>query len=173
MLRSITLAAAGVLAASSALALDLPTRKPGLWELKMTMDGGGIPPMVSHHCTDAATDKAMHQMAGGMGREMCSKQEVRQVGNTLVMDSICSVGGMTMTTQGMITGDFNSAYTMKMTSKRTGGPAVPGMPDTTTMTIEAKWTGACKAGQRPGDIIMAGGMKMNIRDMGKMGMPTR
>jgi hypothetical protein len=33
------------------------------------------------------------------------------------------------------------------------------------MTIEAKWLGACKPGQKPGDIMMPGGMKMNIKDM--------
>ena len=30
--------------------------------------------------------------------------------------------------------------------------------------------GACKADQKPGDIIMANGMKMNVNDMQK-GMP--
>ena len=38
----------------------------------------------------------------------------------------------------------------------------------TTMTIEAKWLGACKSDQKPGDIIMPGGMKMNVKDMEKL-----
>ena len=37
-----------------------------------------------------------------------------------------------------------------------------------TTTIEAKWLGACKADQKPGDIVMPGGMKMNIKDMEKL-----
>jgi hypothetical protein len=42
------------------------------------------------------------------------------------------------------------------------------------MMIAAKWIGACAAGQRPGDIIMSNGMKMNVIDMQKMGgMPRR
>ena len=40
----------------------------------------------------------------------------------------------------------------------------------TTMTIEAKWTGACKPDQKPGDVIMGNGMKMNVSDMQK-GVP--
>ncbi len=36
------------------------------------------------------------------------------------------------------------------------------------MTIEAKWLGACKSDQKPGDIIMPGGMKMNVKDMEKL-----
>ena len=70
-------------------------------------------------------------------------------------------------THGVISGDFNSAYTVKVSSKREGGPAVPGRPadGTSNMTMEAKWLGACKADQKPGDMIMSNGMKMNIRDI--------
>ena len=70
----------------------------------------------------------------------------------------------------MVSGDFNSAYTVKMTSKREGGPAIPGRSaiGDTSMTLEAKWLGACKADQKPGDIIMAGGRKTNILDLKSM-----
>ncbi len=91
-----------------------------------------------------------------------------------MVDSVCQVGATTTTSRGVITGDFNSAYTIKSTSKREGGPAIPGMPKdgTTSMTIDAKWTGACKADQKPGDMIMADGRKVNIRDLQNMpGMP--
>ena len=37
-----------------------------------------------------------------------------------------------------------------------------------TTTIEAKWLGACKGDQKAGDIMMPGGMKMNIKDMEKL-----
>ena len=36
------------------------------------------------------------------------------------------------------------------------------------MTIEAKWLGACKPDQKPGDIVMPGGYKMNIKDAEKL-----
>ena len=36
------------------------------------------------------------------------------------------------------------------------------------MTMEARWTGPCTAGQKPGDIIMGNGMKMNVRDLQKV-----
>ena len=45
------------LVAAPALALDMPARKPGLWELKMTMEGGRMPPRTFQHCIDAVTDK--------------------------------------------------------------------------------------------------------------------
>jgi hypothetical protein len=73
---------------------------------------------------------------------------------------------MSITSRAEITGDFNSAYTVKSTSNTQGGPAA--VPRDSTTTIEAKWLGACKADQKPGDIVMPGGIKMNVRDMQKL-----
>jgi hypothetical protein len=38
-------------------------------------------------------------------------------------------------------------------------------PHDATMTMEAKWLGACKSDQKPGDIVMPGGVKMNVKDI--------
>ena len=73
---------------------------------------------------------------------------------------------MTITSRSEITGDFNSAYTVKVTSHSQGGPAA--VPRDSTTSIEAKWLGACKPDQKPGDIMMPGGIKMNIKDMEKL-----
>ena len=153
-----------LLCVSPAFALDMPPRKAGLWELKMSMEGRSMPMQAFQHCIDAATDKAMNDLGGGM-REQCSKQDMQRAGNTITVDSVCNIGGATTTSRAVVTGDFNSAYTVKMNAKREGGPAVPGMPAETNMTIEAKWLGACKADQKPGDMIMGNGVKMNINDM--------
>jgi len=51
-------------------------------------------------------------------------------------------------------------------SHTASGPAViKGDHET---TIEAKWLGACKANQKPGDIVMPGGLKINLHDMDKL-----
>jgi len=125
-----------------------------------------MPPQTMQQCIDAATDKMMNSISGGFQKDMCSKQDMRKVGSTIMVDSVCQVGPMSITSQAVITGDFNSAYTVKITSKRSGGPSIPGMPadGSSNMTLEAKWQGACKAGQQPGDIIMADGRKVNVRD---------
>jgi hypothetical protein len=158
-----------VLAAGPALALDVPPRKAGLWEMKMVFEGRNMPPHVSQHCVDAETDKLMNAFGNSATKDMCSKMETQKVGDTYVVDSICKMGPSTNTTHSVIAGDFNSAYTVKLSSSTTGGPNLPGArPDgKTEMTMEARWTGACKADQKPGDIIMSNGIKMNIRDIQK------
>jgi hypothetical protein len=62
----------------------------------------------------------------------------------------------------VLTGDVDSAYKMEIHSKY--DPPMMGKAERTTV-MEAKWLGACKAGQRPGDMTMPGGMTMNVYDM--------
>lgn len=156
-----------VLSTGAASAVDLPIRKAGLWEMKMVRTGGQIPEVTMQHCTDETTDKEMNNFASPMAQQVCSKQDIQKTATGYATDSVCNFGGINTTSHADITGDFNSAYTVKTMSRVTGGAAGTGVKDT-AMTIEAKWLGACKPGQKPGDIVMPGGMKMNIKDMGKL-----
>lgn len=155
-----------LLPASDADAVDLPVRKAGLWEMKVVRAGSPVPDMTMQHCTDESTDKEMSAAASPMAKEMCSKQDIQKTATGYVSDSVCGVAGTSITSHAEITGDFNSAYTVKSSSHSERGPA--GAPRDSTTTIEAKWLGACKADQKPGDIVMPGGMKMNIKDMEKI-----
>jgi hypothetical protein len=150
--------------AGSAAALDLPSRKAGLWEIKTMHDNPQMPPQVMQHCIDAATDKAMNDKLGG-GQDMCSKQQIRKSGNALVAESSCKFGATAATTRAVYEGDFNSAYTVKVTATQEGGPARPQMRGTNNFVIEAKWKGPCNAGQRPGDVVMSNGTKINVLEL--------
>jgi len=158
------------LLSSPAAALDLPARKPGLWEMKMVFEGRSLPPHTSQHCIDAETDRMMNATGTAMTKDMCAKMDVQKVGDTFVIDAVCKMGPSTNIARSVVSGDFNSAYTVKVSSQTEGGPKLPGTPPDgkSEMTIEARWTGACKGDQKPGDIIMSTGMKMNIRDMQKV-----
>jgi hypothetical protein len=154
-----------VLPALAAQAVELPLRKPGLWEMKVVRAGSPMPEMTMQHCTDETTDKDMSTASSPMSKEICSKRDVQQTATGYVSDSVCSVAGVSMTTHSEITGDFNSAYTVKTTAHSDHG--VAGIKDATT-TIEAKWLGACKPDQKPGDIVMPGGFKLNVKDAEKL-----
>jgi len=164
----VSCSAVGLLAllpVSGAVAVELPVRKAGLWEMKV-LSGGSAPEMTMQQCTDETTDKDMSTAMSPMAKEMCSKQDIQKTATGYVTDSVCGIAGTTIKSKAEITGDFNSAYTVKSTSHSEGGSAGGGRDNTTT--IEAKWLGACKADQRAGDIMMPGGMKMNIKDMEKL-----
>jgi Protein of unknown function (DUF3617) len=155
-----------LLPAAKAGAGELPIRKAGLWEMKIIKTGSTLPAMTMQHCTDETTDKEMSTAFAPMSKEICSKKDVEQTAAGYTSDSVCSVAGVSMTSHADISGDFNSAYTVKTTSHREGGPAA--LPTDATTTIEAKWLGACKADQKPGDIVMPGGFKLNIKDAEKL-----
>jgi hypothetical protein len=154
------------LPSQDARAVEMPIRKAGLWEMKVLRTGSPVPDMAMQHCTDETTDKEMSSSFSPVSKEMCSKNDIQKTATGYVTDSVCNVAGMSMTSHAEISGDFNSAYTVKSTSHSAGGPA--GVPRDTTTTIEAKWLGACKPDQKPGDIVMPGGIKMNIKDMEKL-----
>ena len=101
-----------------------------------------------------------------MMNQSCSRQDTRKTATGYVTDSVCDIAGMTTTTHSEVTGDFNSAYTVQITSHHDN--PMPGMPKDTAMTLEAKWLGACKDGQKPGDIVMPGGIKMNVLDIERL-----
>jgi hypothetical protein len=156
-----------VLGVTAASAAEFPPRKAGLWNLSMKSPDGRTVSM--QQCVDAKTDAALQSMSGGMAQRACSKRDIQRSGDTITIDSVCTIAGRTRTAHAVITGSFDSNYTMVMTSQGEGTPA-----RSTTMT--AKWTGPCAAGQKPGDVIMANGFKMNILEMqngaGRPGMPV-
>jgi hypothetical protein len=161
--------------ASSPLAaagFDLPPRAPGQWEMSIQVDTAAMPPQIIKMCLDAETDKLLNSRFGGMASQMCSRQEQKKDGDDIVLESDCRVGDMTTSSHTVVSGDFNSAYTMK-TDTRMGGsnapkglqPGLPQGPSSQSTTISAKRVGDCEAGMTPGDIDLGEGRKMNVRDM--------
>jgi hypothetical protein len=151
---------------ASAGAADLPKRKAGLWEFKTQMAGkpsrGAI-----QQCIDANTDDLMQQRAAKEGASKCATTDVKHQGNTVVIHSVCKMEGITTTSDAVITGSFDSGYRNEMTVRY--DPPMVGMTGAKTtqeakITQEAKWLGPCKAGQKPGDVIMPGMGTFNVQD---------
>jgi hypothetical protein len=140
------------------LADDLPNRKAGLWEIATSASGHVVK---VQHCIDAATDHAMQVRAGTVPHGDCSKHDVQKSGNTTTIDTVCTIAGKSRSSHIAIAGSFDSEYTLTVTSRSEGEPERP------PVTVAAKWLGPCAADQRPGDMIMPNGMKMNILSMQK------
>lgn len=157
-----------VMSVAPAFAADLPSRKPGLWEVRMGVDGKTAG-MAIQQCIDANTDQMMQSSAGPIAAQACSKRDVQRSGDTITIDSTCVISGKPANAHAVITGSFDSAYTMNVTSQSDA------IPTGTTMTIQGKWLGPCAADQKPGDMIMPGGFKANILELqkrsGQLGAP--
>jgi Protein of unknown function (DUF3617) len=149
----------GLLFAAPAFAADAPARKPGLWEVKTAIEGQGRAVTVQQ-CIDAATDQMLQSSTGPFSAPLCSGREVKQSDNGMTIDTRCSFDGKPASAHAVVTGSFDSAYTMAVTAEGGNLPAVK-------MTMEGKWLGACAAGQQPGDVVMANGVKVNIPELQK------
>jgi len=147
-----------------AAAVEYPTRKAGLWEMTMSIGSGRT--MTISQCTDAATDKDLITNSGASVQQVCTRTELQKTATGYANDSTCKFGAMTTTSHIEIAGDFDSAYTVNITGHNSGGPAI--LPADTNVTMQAKWVGPCKADQTPGDMIMPGGIKVNVKDLQKL-----
>lgn len=169
-------AIAATLSITAALAEDAvqaPPRKPGYWEVLMVTEAPpGMPAATVHFCIDEASDKQMMQAGASMTNQMCSKKVMTREGADYVTTSECSMGPMKSTSRSVLSGDFQAAYTVKVTGTVEGVPAMggdgkkTGGPMKTAMTQNAKWlSDACPDGMKPGDMRMPNGMTINPTTM--------
>ena len=151
-------AVAFVFASVAAHADAMPHRKPGLWDVTMTMQGVSMPPRVMQMCIDASTDAAMMNMRHG-AQAACDKPVPHVAGDVTTVDTKCTIGGSHQTNHIVFTREGDDAYKMEIHTH--SEPPLHGMADN-VMVQNAKWMGPCKPGMTGGDMIMPGGMKINI-----------
>ena len=132
--------------ATNALATDVPKRKPGLWEIKAHMEG--MPDMgPTQECVDQNTDNLMQQ---GEENPDCKVPDVKRSGDKVTIHTECKINeATTISLDYLLQGSFDSAYkgTIKTQTKSSNGTSE------TSMTLDARWLGPCKPGQKPGDVI--------------------
>ncbi len=163
-MRTIVIAVLFAVAATArAAADDFPKLKPGLWETTTsTTRGSAGAPRASTLCLDDSVQKEMYKVSMGMMSNMCSKYDLKHVGDKMTSDMVCDLGGTKMQSRSVMTFAGNTAYRTEAHS--TFDPPMGGMKESTTI-IEGRYVGPCKPGQRPGDMTLPNGTKMNIRQM--------
>jgi len=152
-----------VLATAAQPPSDVPRRKAGLWEQKVTMAGVPAHATTMTMCSDERTDDLVARR--GPGSESCETQSIRRDGKAVVVEAVCREGATTIRTRGVFTGDFSTTYRGEM--KSTFDPPMQGMKES-TQTIEARYLGPCKPGQKPGDVTVGGMGGMNVNEMMKL-----
>ena len=159
----------------SAMAVDLPTRRAGLWEVTISMEGGkdtaGIAqkPQTMKQCIDKESDAKMQQTGTEMVDKMggkCTKNTLQKTANGFEGVADCQFAGTHMISKSVFTGDFETAYSG--TVDATYNPPLMGQSSAKT-SISGKWLGECEAGMVAGDMVMSNGMKLNMNDLSKMG----
>jgi hypothetical protein len=163
-----------LLACLPAAAQDFPKLKPGLWEMSTSSARPAGPPGQAAQpgqpgqmtrttlCLDSSIQQEMIKMSSGMMAGMCSKSELKAIGDKYVGEAVCNIGGSTMKSKSVMTLTGNTAY--RTEAHATFDPPLGGRATSDTM-IEGRHIGACKPGQQPGDMTMPTGQTINIRNM--------
>lgn len=143
-------------------AQDFPPRKPGLWQVEMTIEGGQVRQQAMKMCIDTTTDAEMHRLGMNASQGMCNKPDISRSGNTVTVNAACKMGQTESTTHAVTKFTGDTAYHTDSTTKF--NPPLMGRSES-TVTQDAKWAGPCPADMQPGDVMMGNGMKLNIKQM--------
>ena len=168
-MRLLSLMVIALLIALPAAADDFPKLKAGQWEMTTTTTRNGTAaPTKMTLCTDDATQKQMMDMGKGMGKEMCSKFDMRRDGNKFLGESVCQLGPTTMTSHSVMTMSGDTSY--KTVVNATYDPPMGGLKESST-TVEARNMGPCRDGMVPGDVMTPTGQKFNMMQMQNQARP--
>lgn len=132
-----------------------PHRRAGLWQVAIDASGGPGVQMHAEMCVDNSTDKDFAWHGPHSSSQNCSKTEMHPRMGGFSFDSVCRSGARTITSHGTVSGDFNSAYNVDVTTKM-DPPGPGGMGGEMRSQIKAKWLGPCPAGMKPGSVKMGG-----------------
>jgi Protein of unknown function (DUF3617) len=148
--------------ASPVLAQNFPRLQSGLWEMERASDRATNQPNKMTMCLDDTVQKQMFDMGAGAMAGMCSKHDFTFSGNRGTGDFVCNIAGSRMHSKSTMVLNGNSSYRTEIHT--TYDPPFMGQTETTTV-LTAHRLGACKAGQRPGDMVMPNGQTVNVRDV--------
>ncbi|MBV8849431.1 MAG: DUF3617 family protein [Methylobacteriaceae bacterium] len=158
----VTISFLALLYAAPAHATDELMRKPGLWEVKTSIGQTDAPARAAQQCIDAATDQMLQSAAGPFNPAACPERNVQHAADETTIDFKCDVAGKPATAHSVLTGNLDSAYRLTVTAQSediAGGKMV--------MTMDGKWLGPCPADQKPGDVTLGNGTRVNIPEMQK------
>jgi hypothetical protein len=110
----------------------------------------GMPDMGQvQECVDQSTDNLIQQGAKEENPD-CIAPAVKRLGDTVTIHTECKLDeATTVSIEYLLQGSFDSVYkgTVKTQNKSSHGMSE------TSMNLDARWLGACKPGQKPGEVI--------------------
>ena len=136
--------------AAPSAAFSMPHRKAGLWKIRFATDSGPGIRMNGELCIDEKTDATTSYAANAGGKKDCDQTSLHPADGGFAFDTTCRSGSRTITSHGVVTGDFNNNYAVAVTIHT--DPPIQGGPSEVRTQIKADWQGPCKPGQVPGSV---------------------
>jgi hypothetical protein len=122
-----------------------------------------MPAITAQMCLDPATDREMMDHALKLTDGKCKSITTRRDGKSFVIDADCTFAGRPTKSRTVVTGDLQSAYTVRSEGTMDDGKGKG--PQATLMTQTATWKSADCPRMKPGDMTMPGGLKVNVKQL--------
>jgi uncharacterized protein DUF3617 len=139
-----------------------PALTPGLWQQTVTDTRGA---QITRLCLDKAAGRALAGFNGQLGKA-CTRSEMTQgADGGWRFASTCDMGPLgTVTSHGVVQGDFSSRYTIETDVVRSGGSASPA--GASHISAELRRLGDCPSDMKPGDVILPGNIRTHLDETG-------
>jgi hypothetical protein len=145
-----------------ALVATAPAPTPGLW-IERVSDSHGA--QVSKICLDAAAATSFAALNTSLtGR--CSRHDMAQAADgAWHFSTSCDMGqGGQVATEGVISGDFTSHYTVEARSQ-TVNAVQSAANGPGRVSADLRRAGDCPADMKPGDVLLPNGARTNLADV--------
>lgn len=130
--------------------IDMPKPAAGLWAVDTAVAQMGGLRVSLEACVDESIEDLLMQPDASLD---CTDQVYRRDGDQITFEASCRAEDSVARIRGVFAGDFERAYQGRINTTYT--PPLRGM-SATDMTLDARWIGACRPGQQPGDVAMTG-----------------
>ncbi len=161
------LAIAGVATTSIAALADdiaLPLRKAGRWEQKTTMDEGGQKHAQSLTiCIDADMERNTAAASDVEHKRSCSAYEVKKEGEKVVVEATCKMNGRDVESRTEMSGDFQSAFAVKITSTTSGLQDSQSVAIKRVIEQEGRYLGESCGDLKAGEAMGSDGAKIMVQ----------
>lgn len=128
---------------------ELPPRQPGLWKHTLYEGNDRSDAQVMYQCVDETTEERFLAMAKDMGS--CTEEPMKRQGATLLGRDVCQIMGSKVTTEYVVSGNMKTEFRVESVS--TNEPPLFGEARSESLVL-MEWQGACKPGQKPGDMLV-------------------
>lgn len=169
----VVLSAVAVVACANAIAAAedgaaLPLRKAGLWDVRtQTNEGNGMKEQRLALCIGEQMERDTVRVSGEQNRINCPKYIVSKTREGTVVDAVCFYDDRKVATHTELTGDFETAFKVKVESSVSGSAprSQGGAPVDVTRTIlqDGTYVGADCGRLNAGDALTADGRTVTVQ----------
>ena len=129
---------------------DLPDLKEGLWVSSTMMPGAMDKPMRSTMCTSNAVSKKMYEDTHRNANTRCKEIHTERTGSVITTETECNFSGKLTRSRSITTLTGNTGMHLEVRKADNSVESV----------IDMKWSGACPAGMKLGDVAGPDGKVM-------------